>query len=77
MVDKLLKVGVDLLAGFRSPHKLVCWIEDEGQLVHLCLVECMGHRVNVCSIDPDMAGDAAKPLPSVFSTHILALCERL
>lgn len=77
MVDEILEVGIDLLASVRGPDELVGGIKHEGELVHLCLVEGVSDGVDVGSIYPDMAGDAAQPLPSVLSAHILAPCHPL
>lgn len=77
MINELLEVGIHLLAGLIRPNKLVARVKDEGQLVHLSLIEGMGDGVDVGSVDPHMAGDAAQPLPSIFSAHVLVLRHRL
>lgn len=77
MVDEFLEAGIHHLTGIGRPHELVGGVEDEGELVHLGLVEGVGYGIDVGGIDPHMAGAAAQPLPSVFSAHVLALRHRL
>lgn len=74
MVDEILEIGIDLLASFGGPDELVGCIKHEGELVHLGLVEGVSDGVDIGSIYPNMAGDAAQPLSSVLSAHVLALC---
>lgn len=66
MIDEFLEVGVDHLAGIRSPDELVGGVENEGQLVDLSLVEGVRHGINVGSVDPHMASAAAQPLSPVL-----------
>lgn len=73
MIDEFLEVGVDFGAGVVGPDELVGGVEDEGELIHLRLVELARDGVNVGGEDPHVPGGAAQPLPSVFLPHVLAL----
>lgn len=72
MIDELLEVRIDLVASVGVPHELIGWVEDEGELIHLGLIEFAGNWVDVSCKDTDMAGGAAQPLTSVLPSHVLA-----
>jgi hypothetical protein len=77
VVDEVLELVEDHLAGLVGPGELVLGVEHERQLVHLRLVERVGLRVDVRRVDADVPRRAAQPLPAVLPAHVLALRQRL
>ena len=73
VIHKLLEVRVNLIASLRIPDKLFCGIKNKCKLVHLGLIKLTGYRINVGCVNPNVPRDAAEPLPSILSAHILAL----